>query len=297
MRLLCSILCLGAFIFSDVIAEPLLPESLCVASIQMEVKDCIAENLIRIERGICEAAAAGAQVAVFPETALSGFYREIIAALDWEELDAARERVAAVARECSMYVIYGSATRSGKGKPFNSGIVLDSNGKEISSYHKMYPESWFLAGDHLALFEIAGIPSTMIVCHDNRFPELVRLPVLSGARICFYISYEINSLEGALRKAEGYRAQLIARAVENGIWLVQSNGVGPLEDSNKKSLGHSRIINPGGQVLQEAPGLEDTMLIETVYPRKASRGNALESLRNPYMAEWLEAGKRLVNPD
>ena len=279
------------------VAEPQLPESLCVASIQMEVRDAISENLARIEQGIREAAAAGARVVVFPETALSGFNSKTVASLDWDALDTARRRVAALAKEHNIYVIYGSATCSGKEKPFNSGIVVNPDGEEIQVYHKMYPEDWFTPGDHLALFEIDGIPCTMIVCHDNRFPELVRLPVLSGARICFYISYEINSMEAALRKAEGYRAQLIARAVENGVWLVQSNGIGPLGESDAKSLGQSRIIEPGGQVLQEAPRLEDVMLVETVYPREARRGNALESLENPYMAGWLEQGKLRITPE
>lgn len=278
-------------------ANTAIPESIRITCIQMEVRDAIPENLTRIEQGIREAAVAGARVAVFPEAALSGFSRKTIAALDWDALDAARQRVAALAKEHDIYVIYGSATCSGKDKPFNSGIVVNPAGEEIFIYHKMYPEGWFTPGDHLALFEIDGIPCTMIVCHDSRFPDLVRLPVLSGARICFYISYEINGMEAALRKAEGYRAQLIARAVENGIWLVQSNGIGPLDDSDHKSLGHSRIIEPGGQVLQEAPRLEDVMLVETLHPREALRSNALESLENPYMTDWLERGKQLVTPE
>ena len=205
-------------------------------------------------------------------------------------------RIAALAAGRRIHVVYGSATPSPSGRPFNSAIVVGADGAEITRYHKMVPESWFAPGDHLALFEIAGVPCTLIVCHDERFPELVRLPVLAGARVCLYISYEINRLPEALRKADGYRAQLVARAVENGIWVVQSNGIGPLTGTQRVSLGSSRIVEPGGAVVQEAPALVDCMLVADIRPDAAQRGNALESLEISPLAEWWRAGLRLL-PD
>ncbi len=118
--------------------------------------------------------------------------------------------------------------------------------------------------------------------------------MLSGALACFYISYEINSMESALRKAEGYRAQLIARAAENGIWVCQANGIGPLGESDAKSLGQSRIVDPGGDVVAEAPALVDTMLVEDIRPSESGRRNALESLDLSPVGDWWREGLKLV---
>lgn len=265
-------------------------KSLRVASVQMEVTSNLGGNLNRIETGIRAAAAAGARLAVFPETALSGFDKETIGALDWAVLGAAMDSIAALAKEAGCYVIYGSATPSPHDRPYNSAIIVGPDGKEIFRYHKSFPENWFEPGERLALFEIDGIPATVIVCHDSRYPELVRIPVLAGAQVCFYISYEINDMVSALRKQEGYRAQLIARAAENNIWVVQSNGYGPLGGAESLSLGESRMVDPAGVVVAQAPALEDALLVYDLQPREASRRNALRSAEGKMLGPLLEAG-------
>ncbi|MCA9230961.1 MAG: carbon-nitrogen hydrolase family protein [Planctomycetales bacterium] len=268
--------------------------SLRVAAIQMVISNDVEENLSRILRGIAEAAESDARLVLFPETALSGFDRETIKQLDWSGLKQAMDAVAERAKENNVYVLYGCATQSDRERPYNSAVLIGPDGAEITRYHKLGPEPWFTPGDHLTLFEIDGIPCTAMVCHDERYPEVVRLPVLSGALACFYLSYEINSMEAALRKAEGYRAQLIARAVENGIWVCQANGIGPLGDSNTKSLGHSRIVSPDGVVQVEAPALVDTMIVEEIRPSDSGRGNALESLELSPVGDWWREGIKLV---
>ena len=265
-------------------------KTLRVASVQLEVTPDLGRNLNRIETGIREAAAADARVVVFPETALSGFSEAAIEALDWTTLNTAMDTIAALAKELDCYVIYGSATLSPHEKPYNSAIVVGPDGKEIFRYHKSFPENWFEPGERLALFEIDGIPATVIVCHDSRYPELVRIPVMAGARICFYISYEINEIVSALRKQEGYRAQLIARAAENNIWVVQSNGYGPLGGAESLSLGESRMVDPAGVVVAQAPALKDALLVYDLHPREASRHNALRSAEGKMLGPLLEAG-------
>jgi len=274
------------------------PQPLHVATIQMEIHDSIDVNLQRIRRGIIEAAEAGTRMAVFPETALSGFKESTIAALDWDALKRAEADIRVLAGENNMYVLLRSVTRTARGNPYNSALLIGPDGIEITRYHKMGPEPWFAPGDHLTLFEIDGIACTTMICHDERYPEVTRLPVLAGAKICFYISYEINSWPSALRKADGYRAQLIARAVENGVWICQANGIGPMgteEPGNRISLGQSRIVNPRGEVVRQAGALEDAMLVYDIDPAQARRGNALESLDlGGGLGSWWHQGRKLV---
>lgn len=271
--------------------------TLRVASVQMEVSNQISANLERILRGIDEAAQAGARVVLFPETALSGFDKQTIAELDWTALDGAMAKISEAARSNQIYVLYGTATRSGVEKPFNSAIVVGPDGNEVFRYHKSVPERWFEPGDRLALFEIDGIPCTLIICHDNRYPELVRIPVLAGAQICFYLSYEINGLASALGKMENYRSQLIARAAENGIYVLQSNGIGgvPGSESDALVLGYSRFVGPDGSVIAEAPGLMDAMLVEDIDPARAKRGNALNSPKIRALENWWKQGLAVLD--
>jgi len=261
-----------------------------VASVQMEISDIIDTNLQRIEKGIHEAGVAGARLVIFPESALSGFDETTIGRLDWERLEQAASKVSEAAREHRVYVLYGTTVKSRGAKPYNTAILLGPDGKEITQYHKMVPEEWFEPGDHLSLFEIDGVPCTMIICRDQRFPELVRIPVLSGAQVCFLLSYTVDSPADALRKREGYRAQIMARAVENSIWMVQSNAFGSPPGSEKTSFGRSRIVDPGGTVVAEAPEMAEALLVQDIRPLEANRKNAIKSLNIAPLSDWWREG-------
>ena len=74
---------------------------------------------------------------------------------------------------------------------FNSALVIDPKGQVIKRDHKVQlAEDWPEEGDHLSVFRVDGVPCSIIICHDERYPELVRLPVLAGSRVVFYLSHE-----------------------------------------------------------------------------------------------------------
>ncbi len=269
-------------------------ETLRVASVQMAISDRIDTNLRRIEKGIQEAGIAGARVVVFPESALSGFDEATIGRLDWGKLEQAAGKVSEAAREHRVYVLYGTTVKSGGAKPYNAAILLGPDGKEAARYYKMVPEDWFEPGDHFSLFGIDGVPCTVIICRDQRLPELVRIPVLSGAQVCFLLSYTVDSPPDALRKRDGYRAQIIARAVENSIWMVQSNAFGSPPSSDQTSFGLSRIVDPGGAVVSEGPEMAEALLVQDIRPLEANRKNALKSLNIGPFSEWWREGVKLI---
>jgi predicted amidohydrolase len=82
--------------------------------------------------------------------------------------------------------------------------------------------------------------------------------------------------------------------VENNIWVLQSNGVGPLGETAAASLGQSRFVAPDGTVAEEAPALADTMIIRDIAPAQASRRNALESLEIKPLGAWWQSGMTQV---
>jgi len=144
-------------------------------------------------------------------------------------------------------------------------------------------EKWATPGNHIAFFELEGVPSTVIICHDGCYPELVRLPALQGARLVYYIGSESGMSEEW--KLAPYRAQLMARAVENGVYIVAANTPGNVKD-NTGSHGQSRIIHSDGNVLKEASIYGDDTLVETLEIKPGGLSRPLEGL----MADWWRQG-------
>ena len=57
-------------------------------------------------------------------------------------------------------------------------------------------EKWATPGNHIAFFELEGVPSTVIICHDERYPELVRLPAIQVVRVVYYSCESAMAEEG-----------------------------------------------------------------------------------------------------
>jgi predicted amidohydrolase len=88
-------------------------------------------------------------------------------------------------------------------------------------------------------------------------------------------------------KLKPYRAQMVARAVENTVYVVAANTPGNLND-NSGSHGQSRLIQDDGNILKEASFYGEDVLIESLEIKlKPDRlAPPLEGL----MADWWRQG-------
>ena len=206
------------------------------------------------------------------------------------QITTAAEQVAEACRQIGVYGIVGTAWREGE-KLFNSALIIAPTGKVIERYDKIQlAERWPQAGDHLSVFKVDGVPCSVIICHDERYPELVRLPVLAGAKVVFYVSHESGLRDE--HKLNPYRAQIQARAVENNVYVVQANA--PANPDTSGSHGQSRIIAPDGNILHEASIFGEDVLMATLDLRKATRDNARKSLERGPFRDWWQEGLRRV---
>lgn len=261
-----------------------------VAVVQMRSTRGRADNVARITQSIRESASKGARVVVFPECALTGYFEEAVTNVTSAQLAEAEQQISEVCREAGIYAIVGSAWRESD-KLFNSALIVAPTGKVLERYHKVHlAERWPQAGDHLSVFKVDGVPCSVIICHDERYPELVRLPVLAGAKMIFYVSHESGLREE--QKINPYRAQIQARAVENTVFVVQANA--PANKDASGSHGQSRIIAPDGNILREASIFGEDVLIETLDLRKATRNNARGSLERGPLRDWWKEGVKRV---
>ena len=170
---------------------------------------------------------------------------------------------------------------------YNSAVVITPHGEILARYHKVQlAESWPVAGEELLVFKIDGVPASIIICHDERYPELVRLPVLAGARLVFYVSHE-SGLDKESKIAP-YRAQIQARAVENTVYVVQANA--PANPDATGSHGQSRLIAPDGNLIEEASMFGEEVISATLDMEKATGHQAQQSIERGPLGDWWRAG-------
>ncbi len=101
------------------------------------------------------------------------------------------------------------------------------------------------------LGKIAGL-----VCYDLRFPELLRTQTARGANLL------LVSAQWPLVRIDHWRTLLIARAIENQIFVVAANRCGA--DSVAGGIiygGHSLIVAPNGEILHEAGEGEESACV------------------------------------
>lgn len=267
------------------------PVCVRVSTVQMRSSESLDQNVSKITQFLVDLAADGVQIAVFPECALTSYDGAVIRQTGSAELSAALEAVSAACRANRVAALIGTPLFREDGKFWNSAVVFDSDGDIVERYHKVHlAEEWPEPGDHLALFDIAGVKATIIICHDGRYPELVRLPVIAGARLLFQLSCGSGLREEY--KLDPGRAQIQARAVENGIWVVQANA--PANEDCSGSHGESRIIAPDGNVLMEASWFKEEALTTDLDMTRADGLWARNSLNCEFLKEFWETGLKTL---
>lgn len=262
-----------------------------VAAVQMRSTRSLVENMDKIRKSLEECAKDGVRVVVFPECAVTGYFDDqTMKSIRSEELAAAERELAVACRTFRISAIVGMPVREGE-RLYNSAVVIRADGKIIERYHKnQLAEDWPDEGDHLSVFRIDGVPCSIIICHDERYPELVRLPVLAGARCVFYVSHESGVLNES--KIEPYRAQIQARAVENSVYVVQANA--PANKDSTGSHGQSRILAPDGNILEEARVYTEQTITATLDLRKATGHMARMSMERGPLRDWWREGVKRV---
>ncbi|WP_169980654.1 carbon-nitrogen hydrolase family protein [Tautonia rosea] len=267
-------------------SPPPRPESpasprLRVAAVQMRFADSIAGNLEQIEQAAITAADAGADAVLFPECATTGY------AFDFSTLKPAPLRnglhdVAAIAARLRVNLLVGSPIFAGR-RLFNGLLVFDRTGRLIHTYAKCQltesDRQWFTPGNGISLFSLDGVPATVIICHERRYPELVRLPVMAGAQIVFHPNAGMDAEEVSRAKRKG-RDGIPVRAFENAVYYVFANSVGP-QGGGKWSAGDSKIVAPDATFLQLADNRRAMILVHDLDLSQATRKYAIDSLNHP----------------
>jgi predicted amidohydrolase len=226
------------------------------------------QNLARMIAVLQETAAKGAKLTVFPEAALAGYC--------FDSLEDARphaepipgpstKRLAGVCRELGVFAIYGLLEADGE-RVFNACVLVGPEGV-VGSYRKIHlpylgVDRFTTPGDRpFAVHEAAGMRIGMHICYDGGFPEPARVMTLLGADL---VVLPTNWPPGAECMAS---CAVNTRAMENNIYYAACDRVG--SERGFRFIGQSKICDPRGKVLAEAPHDREEILYAEIDVAKA----------------------------
>lgn len=233
-----------------------------VSAVQMNSRADLPHNLEAAGRWLRAAAAAGSRLVALPENFAFMGAKETdkLAHAEPAGQGPIQQFLADAARELKLWIVAGTVPLAVDGDPkrvWAASLVYDASGKCVARYDKIhlfdvevpggehYRESASIAAGEVrpVVVETPAGRLGLSVCYDLRFPELYRALVEAGAElICVPAAFTHRTGEAH------WDALLRARAIENQCYVIAPGQYGT-HASQRRTWGHSRIIDPWGVVL------------------------------------------------
>jgi predicted amidohydrolase len=228
-----------------------------------------AANLDTVLLRLDQAARAGAQLAVFPECALSGYVYHSAAEVGDSATTRNGEAIRRLAAACAALRVYAVVglleLDEATGVLYNSAVVAGPEGAAYW-YRKCHLpvlgiDRYVGQGAELPAFDLPFARVGILICYDVRFPEAARSLALRGIDL---LVVPTNWPAGAESAPEFLTR---ARAWENRVYVAACNRVGV--ERGTRFIGRSQIVAPDGVFLAQADGESDTILYADIDVRQA----------------------------
>ncbi len=268
-----------------------------IATVQMEHTSFDKEaNFEKIKAFTSQASDAGAEVLVFPECCITGYWclrhstrQELLELAENIPSGPSSKKLMDLSQQTGMTIGAGLVEKDSDQNLYNSYIVAMPNG-ELKSHRKLhcFVNAEMSSGSQYTVFDTPhGCRVGVLICYDNNLVENVRITALRGADIILaphqtggcktqdpnimgLVNPELwynresdpeaikNELKGD--KGRGWLMRwLPSRAHDNGVFYAFSNGVGM--DDNEVRTGNAMIIDSYGRILKETWAAADAMVI------------------------------------
>ena len=252
-------------------------------------------NLMMMEKFIGQAAIEGVKILAFPEMCITGYWH--VPKLSVAGVEALAEPVEtgpsvglirALAMKHQMLIGAGLIERAPDGRLYNAYVACMPDGS-LHTHRKLhaFEHPAISSGEGFTVFDTPwGVKVGILICWDNNLVENVRATALLGADILLAphqtggthsrsphgmkpIPLELWA-QRAERKAEITAAfkgpsgrewlmrWLPARAHDNGLFIMFSNGVGA--DDDEVRTGNAMILDPYGRIVRETWAAADAMV-------------------------------------
>lgn len=257
-----------------------------IACAQMDVAiGDVEANRRKILERLRTAAEKGADLAVFPECALTGYCFDSLeeATPFAESIDGpSAEAFAKACRESGAHAIVGFIEKDGS--DYYNAAMLVGPGGIIGNYRKVHlpflgVDRFLTPGDQpFRVFELPFGRIGINICYDASFPEAARALKLLGAEL---IILPTNWPTGAWRTAEFI---INARACENHMNFAAVNRCGV--ERGWEFIGRSKVVDYNGDTLAEASREGEEMLIVEVDLHEANK-NKIVNVAGSYELDRL----------
>ncbi len=252
-------------------------------------------NLMMMEKFIGQAAIEGVKILAFPEMCITGYWH--VPKLSVAGVEALAEPVEtgpsvglirALAMKHQMLIGAGLIERAPDGRLYNAYVACMPDGS-LHTHRKLhaFEHPAISSGEGFTVFDTPwGVKVGILICWDNNLVENVRATALLGADILLAphqtggthsrsphgmkpIPLELWA-QRAERKAEITAAfkgpsgrewlmrWLPARAHDNGLFILFSNGVGA--DDDEVRTGNAMILDPYGRIVRETWAAADALV-------------------------------------
>lgn len=193
--------------------------------------------------------------------------------------------ISRIAKKYKIWILIGSLMEKNnvgacRGKPYNTSILINPQGKILAKYRKMHLFDIKLKGKQILeskrnqpgkIPKIVSVEKAKVglsICYDLRFPELYRHYSKKGA--------EILCIPSSFTKPTGqvhWHTLIKARAIENLAYVIAPNQFGT-GSGGVETYGHSLIVDPWGKILVEGSANKEQVIVADVdleYLRKVRK--------------------------
>lgn len=254
-----------------------------VAVIQMVSCTDVRVNCQAARALLAQAAAQGAELAVLPE------YFCMLGFKDTDKLKIAeqpgqgplQEFLSQSARELGLWIVGGTVPLAAgpaaaqSARVYNSTLAYNPAGECVARYdkihlfrfdngHESYDESRVLRpGSEVVAFDLPSADGNsyrigLSICYDLRFPELYRA-----------LKADLLLVPSAFTFTTGqahWEILLRARAIENLAYVLAS-AQGGRHENQRRTWGHSMVVDPWGVILGQQPEGEAVVLADVLKSR------------------------------
>lgn len=270
--------------------------SLRVASVQFQHRaNDKAHNFSVMEGFADKAKAEGVQVLAFPEMCVTGYWH--VPQMDRAGLDGLAEsldgpsvtQLRAMAQRTGMLIGAGLLERDENNRLYNSYVAMLPDGTfHVHRKLHAFEHEEIASGNSYTVFDTPwGVKIGILICWDNNLVENARATALLGADVLLaphqtggclsrsphamgLIDPELwhrrhedpAAIEAEFKGPKGREwlmRWLPARAHDNGMFLVFSNGVG--EDNGEVRTGNAMVLDPYGRIITETWAARDEMVV------------------------------------
>lgn len=252
-------------------------------------------NLLIMEKFIEQAAIEQVKILTFPEMCITGYWHvpkltsaEVAALAEPIEGSPSLTLIRSLAMKHQMLIGAGLIERADDGRLYNAYVACMPDGS-MHTHRKLhaFEHPSISSGDRFTVFETPwGVKVGILICWDNNLVENVRATALLGADILLaphqtggtdsrspYAMKPIpltlwaeretrrEEITAAFKGANGREwlmRWLPARAHDNGLFILFSNGVGA--DDDEVRTGNAMILDPYGRIINETWVAEDFMV-------------------------------------